>query len=293
MRAPVRPIRGRWPSWLEQRLGRFFWSDPRQILDRSTDPDSFRQTMSAINVGDTIKITGSNRHPGADALVVDMLAAEGIRDATIVDIGASDGSTSLDLIRRLDAFKAYVIADLFLTLDAVQTGRWTLFFHGDQTCILIAGPRGIAWPTESPWVRRIYARLIARARTQSTGRRSVLLLNPSVQEHIASDSRVSYQVHDVFGPWTGPRPDVIKVANLLRRLYFDDVTINAALLALMDSLPEGGHLLIVDNPRLKNTPPRGGLYRRAGNRFVPVAQTEGTPEIDDLIRAVGLETAPS
>jgi len=121
----------------------------------------------------------------------------------------------------------------------------------------------------------------------------VLLLNPSVRQHIAADPRVSYRVHDIFQPWTGPAPDVIKVANLLRRLYFDDERIVLALHALLNSLEDGGHLLIVDNPRMKNTPPRGGLYRRDGDRFVPVAQTEGTPEIDDLIRAVSLQAGPS
>jgi len=39
---------------------------------------------------------------------------------------------------------------------------------------------------------------------------------------------------------------------------------------------------------MKNTPPRGGLYRRAGDHFVTVAQTEGIPEIDDLVRTVSL-----
>jgi chemotaxis methyl-accepting protein methylase len=109
---------------------------------------------------------------------------------------------------------------------------------------------------------------------------------------MATDARVSYRVHDIFQPWSGPAPNIIKVANLLRRLYFDDARIVSALRSLLASLQDGGHLLIVDNPRMKNTPPRGGLYRRDGDRFVPVAQTVGTPEIDDLIRTVSLDSAP-
>jgi len=244
--------------------------------------------MSSFNVGETIKITGANRHPDADALLVDLLATHDRDDATIVDIGASDGSTSLDLIRRLGAFKAYVIADLFFTLDAVQVGRRTLFFQDDGTCVLIAGRRTVAWPGESRVLAGWFARLIARARSQASGRQSVLLLNPSVRQHMATDPRVSYRVHDIFQPWSGTAPDVIKVANLLRRLYFDDQKILVALRAILAGLKDGGHLLIVDNPRMKNTPPRGGLYRRDGDRFLPVAQTEGTPEIDDLIRTVSL-----
>lgn len=291
MRAPVRPIRGRWPGWLELRTPRYFRADPRDILDESVEPEVFRQAMSALNVGDTIKITGANRHPDADALVVEYLHAHEVTDATIVDIGASDGSTSLDLIQRIGSFGAYVIADLFLTLEVVQVGRRTLFFQGDGSCVLVVGPRIVAWPNESQLLMRLFSRLVGKARRQSSGRQSVLLLNPSVQRHIAADPRVSYRVHDVFEPWSGPTPDIIKVANLLRRLYFDDARIVTALRALLSSLEDGGHLFVVDNPRMKNTPPRGGLYRRSGDRFVQVAQTVGTPEIDDLIRAVTLEPA--
>lgn len=249
--------------------------------------------MTALKVGDTIKITGANRHPDADSLVVDLLATGHISDATIVDIGASDGSTSLDLIARITTFKAYVIADLFLTLEVVQVGRRTLFFQTDGTCILVVGNSTISWPTESPVLARWFRGLSTRAWQQKVRHRTLLLLNPAVQRLIAADPRVSYRVHDVFETWTGPPPDVIKVANLLRRLYFDDAKILVALRALLSSLPEGGHLLIVDNPRLRNTPPRGGLYRREGDRFRPLAQTEGTPEIDDLIRTVSLEPVPS
>lgn len=288
MRAPVRAIRGRWPSWFERGFARFVRHDPRGVLDDSLDPATFRQVMSSFNVGDTIKITGANRHPGADDLLVDLLAAHDLDEATIVDIGASDGSTSLDLIRRLRAFRSYVIADLFLTLDAVSVGRRIMFFQADGTCVLIAGRRTIAWPGESRVLSGWFARPIERARRQTAGRQSVLLLNPSVRQYMVSDPRVSYRVHDIFQPWTGPAPDVIKVANLLRRLYFDDEKIMTGLRALLAGLKDGGHLLIVDNPRIRNTPPRGGLYRRDGDGFVPVAQTEGTPEIDDLIRTVSL-----
>ena len=62
-----------------------------------------------MHVGGTIKITGGNRHPVADQMLIDNVD---LSDATIVDIGASDGSTSVDLIGKLPALKRYVIADL-------------------------------------------------------------------------------------------------------------------------------------------------------------------------------------
>lgn len=239
--------------------------------------------MSALNIGDTIKITGANRHPRADAL----LDGLDLTSATIVDIGASDGSTSLDLIRHLAEFEKYVIADLYLTLTAVRVGPWTIFLQGD-TAVLLVGRRLIAWPGESAVLSRLLSPILKSAAARRQAGREVLLLNPDVQALMRTDPRVTYRTHDVFTVWDGPAPDVIKVANLLRRLYFDDATITAGLVALLRSLPENGHLLIVDNPRMRNTPPRGGLYRRSADRFEQVAQTQGTPEVHDLIAQVSL-----
>ena len=286
MRFPIRPLRGAWPAALEQRAGRFFWPDPRVILEPDVSPADFRTAMDAIQVGDTVKITAANRHPDADALLTAHLD---LTDAVIVDIGASDGSTSADLIRTLPAFRSYVIADLFLSVDVVTVGRHDLFHDATGACVLVCGPRGLAWPARSPLVRRLYGRLITRA-ARTAERRPVLLLNPSTRALLASDARVSYAVHDVFTPWPAPAPDVIKVANLLGP-YFSDERIAEAARALLAGLDEGGHLLIVDNGRVTGAEPRGGLYRRDGGRFTLVAQTATAPAIDHVLRAAG--PAPS
>ena len=288
MRAPVRPISGRWPGAVERRLGRFFWVDPTVIAEESASAETFRRAMAALHVGDTIKITGSNRHPESDAL---LLQHVDLADAAIVDIGASDGSTSIDLIGKLPGFRSYTIADLYLHLTARSVASRTLFYDASGTLILIAGRRLVAWPSLSKAVRALYRRTIRRAAASRPGR-EVLLLNPSVRELLGSDGRVSYRVHDVFEPWTGPRPDVVKVANLLRRLYFSDDRILAALRRLHETLPEGGHLLVVDNPRIAGISERGGLFRKAGPGFEPVATTEHPPEIVDLVARVGADALP-
>ena len=281
MRAPIRPIRGRWPVALESRAGRFFWSDPRVIVDGTATPETFRSAMSAVNVGETIKITGSNRHPGADQLLIDHVD---LSAADIVDIGASDGSTSVDLIERIGQFGSYTIADLYLSLQAADVAGHVLLFDGSGECVLIIGRRVLGWPSISRPVAAAYAPLIRRA--QDAPRREVLLLNPAARDIIENDPRVSYRVHDVFTVWEGEAPDVIKVANLLRRLYFSDERITEGLQALLRSLPEGGHLLMVDNPRIAGVDYRAGLYRRVHGRFEPVATTALEPEIADLIAAV-------
>jgi hypothetical protein len=291
MRAPVRPLSGRWPAALERRLGRFFWQDPSIVLSGDASPDAFRAAMSAFYVGDTIKITGRNRHPAADDLLIENVD---VRDAVIVDVGASDGSTSLDLIERLQGFRTFVIADLFLRADAVRTGRRTVIHDSGGRPVLVVGARVVAWPDQSAWVRRLYRRTLARAAAaEAAERTSLLLLNPAVRARMARDTRVTYAVHDVFTTWPGPAPDIMKVANVLRRLYFDDDAIRRGLTAVLGSLAEGGHLLLVDNPRIKGMGPRAGLYRREGSRFRTVVETPNAPEVADLVAEVSLAKVPA
>ncbi|WP_237762606.1 hypothetical protein [Arthrobacter sp. ERGS1:01] len=269
---------------MQERLGRFFWADPRAILRADASPEEFRRAMSAIEVGGTYKITGANRHPGADEL---MLANLDLADAVIVDIGASDGSTSLDLISKLGGFKQYIIADKYLRVFARENGRKTYFYDDDGNWILVVGSRVLAWPATSGFIRALFGRG-ARTAAHRVAPREVLLLNPAVQQRMAADPRVTARVHDVFLPWEGQAPDVIKVANLLRRLYFPDADIVRALEVLLGNLPDGGHLVIVDNPRIDGMPPRCGLYRRDGGRFVVVAESENVPEISTLVTGVDL-----
>lgn len=277
---PVRPIQGRWPDFLQRRFARYFRVDPAVILNGQSTPDEFRAAMAVLRVGKTFKITGATRHPESDSLLLNHVDLFG---ASIVDIGASDGSTSLDLIRRLPPFTSYVIADLYLNVYATRIFGHTVISDSSGECILVFGSRCVAWPRLSKAARSLYWPFIAGAARHTERRREITLLNPAVRSLMAADRRITSRVHDVFQPWPDDPPDVIKVANLLRRIYFSDEAIRRALDALLASLPQGGHLLVVDNPYIKEINSRAGLYRRDGDRFVAVALTDEAPEINDLV----------
>ena len=65
-----------------------------------------------------------------------------------------------------------------------------------------------------------------------------------------------------------------------------------ALHSLFFSLSDGGHLLIVDNPRVKGGGARGGLFRRVSDTFEVVELTADPPEILDLILALNTAGKP-
>ncbi len=280
MLAPIRLVEGGWPALVERTLRRFLWADPRVVASETT-PERFRLAMKAFHLGGTYKITGTRRHQAADDLLINEVNTAG---ADIVDIGASDGSTSADLAGQLGAFASYTIADLYLEVSHVPVGRRTVFFGPGGQPILIVGNRLLAWPEMSPLVARLYSRTIRRA---ATGNRTTIpLLNPTVRQLMLTDPRIRARTHDVFTRWPAP-VDVIKVANLLRRLYFGDDRLLAGLRSIHASLVDGGHLLLVDNPRIAGINERGGLYRKDGAGFVMVAETPDVPEIADLVAQVG------
>lgn len=293
MRAPIRPLSGAWPAGVERRLRRFFRPDPKVLLDRDVSPERFRAAMSAMHVGSTIKITDRDRHPVADDLLLEHVD---LTDATIVDLGASDGTTSLDLLRRLPTFGAYVVADLYLHVTVARVLGHVVFHDEEGRCVVVAGRWWAAWPSGSPAVALLCRPFEVRARRQAGSRTQVLLLNPELVARITADRRVTYRRHDVFQPWPQPLPDVVKVANVLRRVYFTPEEIARALGALFAGLPEGGHLLVVDDghrygsyvhdDRHTGSGARAGLYRRSGDRFAVVAETASPPEIADQVRDV-------
>lgn len=182
-------------------------------------------------------------------------------------------------MRRLPGFTRYTISDRFIEVTAVKLRHRTHFFDPSGHCALIVGRRLLAWPTMSRSVNLLTFPVRHRVRYDDPRAEPILLLNPEVREVIRNDPRVKWTAHNIFEPWTGPRPDVVKVANLLRRLYFDDETILGALSNVLTSLPEGGHLLVVDNSRIPEMPPRAGLYKRSGRHFEVVAETTDIPEI--------------
>lgn len=283
---PIRLTDSGWPPGVRRVMRRFMWLDPRLVLDPGLDAASYSLAMAAFEVGSTRRITGAGRHAAADALL-DRLD---LSDAVIVDMGASDGITSVELVERLGRFREYVITDLCLVVDVARTGPRMVFRDAAGRVVVVAGPHFVAWPASSALVRLLYRPIMAR--TERSGQDGaadlqVPLLNPATRRLLERDPRVQVRAHDIFTAWPGPRPDLVKVANVLRRLYFSVERIRAALAVILFTLPEGGHLLLIDNPRV--TPPvpvRGCLYRRTGDRFEVVGRTGQPTEAHDLVLQV-------
>jgi hypothetical protein len=262
---------------------RLFRYDPGVILDDEVTSRDFRRAMLSIHVGGTYKITHTGRHGFADDLLLRHLD---LSSSHIVEMGASDGSTSVDLIRRLgNGFRTFTISDKYVELTAARVGRRIVLFDHDDHCVMVIGSRMVAWPEMSSTVHALYSRTISAARERP--RTTVPLLNPDARAIVRDDPRVTFRAHDVFEPWAGDAPDLVRAANVLRKLYFDDQQLVVALTAIHSSLAPGGHFQVIEHHRVAlDIPPRSGLYRATPQGYEIVEETENRPEIADLVLAL-------
>ncbi len=283
MKLPIKLNRDGWPRWVGHLLGRHAKRDPRLLAEpeRGDEDGDVSAAISAFKFGDTFKTTRPGRHLRSDRLLLDRADPD---STVILDIGASDGSTSLDLVRCLGAsFRRYYVTDHNLDVSYVADGGGVSFFDTSGRCILIAGPRFVSYPEESRLVQRLHADRIGRAKKRLDGAVSVPLIHPSLSDLTTADDRVVIRQYDMFDPWDGEPITVVKVGNVLNRAYFTASQIQAVLDNLLNMLPEGGLLLLVEN----RPGEQAGLFRRDGGRFVTEAAVGPGVEITDLVLEAG------
>ncbi|MGE4297868.1 MAG: hypothetical protein AB7E47_07555 [Desulfovibrionaceae bacterium] len=301
MRLPVKLNAARWPAWCGRVIARF--PDPRPLCDpvlaAGMDRAAFSAAVSAFKLGTTCKTTAPGRHARTDAAIVDMLAgtrpapeagtgpviAAGTRPV-ILDVGASDGSTSLDLMDALGGhFSAYWVTDLHVALRWRDAGGTRYFYDREDRCQCAVDDRFLYYAdyADGIWpLGDMARRVLDRAPQVGDHAPAASVVQPELVRRAATDERVRVAEHDVFTPWTGPRADCIKAANVLNRDYFPDAMIVAALGHLLAALAPGGVLCVIDNRDVE----KATLFRReerdGAARLVEARRVGAGTEIADL-----------
>ena len=267
MKAPIKLNRAGWPRALTRWLPTA--DDPRALGGpdpRALGGGDFARAVSVLKFGATFKTTSPGRHREADRVVVERFAGE---RPVILDIGASDGVTSLDLIRRLgDGFSRYFVTDYNIAVEVGADRRGVSYFRSPSgDAVLAATDRFVLYadtagaPRPASWLCRKVLGRAPRVRAW----REVKLVQPELLRLAAGDARVAVERYDMMAPWTGPAPDLVKMANVLNNVYFTPSQIRAALACQCGVLREGGRLLLVDN---RGDAERLSLFRRARGEMV-------------------------
>lgn len=219
--------------------------DPRCILQSNATPQEFSDSMSSLKFGTTYKSTKGDRFPLTLSKIAEL---EFTHPPKVLDVGASDGSASLELIQAID-FSHYFITDSNVVVLTAVDGKWTYFFTPDGCPILAASDRWVvykeatnAFPPLGLISRKTFksANLLFESSTRKTE-----LVNPRLSEIIGSD--VSFDSYNAMEQWEDGKVDFIIVANLLNRTYFDDDQMRQILNNLSAALENEGWIVLIDN----------------------------------------------
>lgn len=280
MRLPVKLNARGWP-WFVGRLP-IVREDPRRVAcPSSLSASEFSASLSVLKFGTTFKTTQPARHAQTDEILVGLLRD---RDDVILDIGASDGSTSLDLIARMGPrFAKYYVTDFNVEVSIGRDDRGTSFFRdASDRCILRATDRFVIYadvegaPAPLAWVARHLLRGEERVATWNR----VSLFQKDLLDLTRVDSRVETCQYDMFKPWRGRRPTLTKIANVLNRAYFSDDDITQAIRTQLSALEDGGHLAIIENRKNRE---RATIYQKSGAGMVPRGAVGGGCELEGLV----------
>ena len=246
MRLPIKLNKAGWPSPFADLFLAFH--DPRPLAYNpfAISAAQFSASVSSLQFGVTFKTTHPGRHAQSNRFLRETY--RGSRPV-ILDVGASDGSTSLDLIQELGgSFAYYYVTDLNLSVRCGYDSKGIVYFVDQNgSCILRASERLLVYSNTSraKFPLRLIARsLLAKCR-HAGGWRNLVLIQPALRSGAKCDPRIIIQRYDIFAPWTGPPPDLIKVANLLNNEYFADAQIKKAVQVQCSNLAPNGRLLLI------------------------------------------------
>jgi hypothetical protein len=242
MRAPIKLNRAFWPALLHSLVPSA--NDPRVLLKNHIDETAFSQAVSSFSFRSTLKVTQKDRF----LQTIHALCELDFPQAPIVlDVGCSDGITSLDVMQSLP-FKRYYATDLNTEVFCKMADGRGYFYNPNGDPIMIVSNWWVIYNETGGAIKpfgRIVRRMLRNAPQMDSEAVRIPLINPSLQKTLGE--KVLFQRHDLFQPWIGERVDLVLAANILNRCYFSDSQLAQAVKNLRAALNGSGYIAIIDN----------------------------------------------
>jgi hypothetical protein len=261
------------PSALRQLLHAS--DDPRAMLRTDADGRAFARAVSVLKFGRTFKSTAPSRFPHT---LLELRRLSFAAPPVVLDVGASDGSTSLDVMQAIE-FRRYYCTDLNVETEVTERGAWTYFHAHGGTPILAASDRWIAYNDVAGAPLPLSAlcrRIFAQAPSPEQGSRRVPLMNPTLRARLGHE--VIFQCYNALEPWRGEPADLVLTANLLNRSYFRDAELIQILGHLRGALAARGWLVLIENRKHE----RASLLRIEGGAVRVHARVGSGAELEPL-----------
>lgn len=210
-----------------------FKVDPGILLNNDFDPDNFSMMISEISVGPAFKTTGYERHNSSDD-IIHRYARAYPKLKHVVDIGVSDGTSALYLIRKLKNIPGVTINlyDKYTHLNSYRKWYGNIYSNQDNRIVYIKA-----------FFLLLYVYPV-KCIINSSNARKIPFDNPKIK-----DLQLNVEYFDIFKTRLETQVDFIKCANVLNPVYFSPEEIRLALRNLYDNMVDGGYLFIIHNTK--------------------------------------------
>ena len=216
----------------------------------------FSRVMSSIRIGRIYKVTSPARLEETNRVLCAQLRKRGIKQIHFLDLGGSDGITTLETLRllesKLDIAVCATLVDRYIDLQRYESSWLTEYRMSDGSPVMARlGCLGLLLSDVSPtrypvsrWLGRLF--LSCRAFREAMPLTATFsLINPMVVAH-PSLAVVEWNAlernPDLVGQF-----DVIRASNILNLGYFSRPQIEQALSHLHDYLVDSGLLIVSRN----------------------------------------------
>ena len=239
------------------------------VLKQDVDTDEsgrlFALGTSRLKIGKISKTTGLERTNLADELLLKIARKEDLPD--LLEIGVSDGSSSLGLFSLKDVFGRVVLTDRFSRFyeRGIPFGKIILDADGRRY--------GVKFICFFIYLSPILVENIE-------GYSPIEVVNPILRKRYGIQEITRF---NMFEDVLDDPVDIIKCANILNKVYFSDEQLLAAVVNLRLSLNDGGHLVISQNNNSYTDGEAVFVMQKVGSGF-QVLESVNEHDIIDLFQ---------
>lgn len=260
-----------------------------KYLSGVSDESTFAKIIRRIRLANgSYKTTQVGRFGEVDDYLTQLLQKG--KKYRIHDVAASDGITSTELIRKLQAIPIgfdFLISDKYSRIFYRERYGCIEYLDSDGITLRssvwgIMADKGQAWKFA---LTKLLGILLAQVKLfEGAPKKEILLLNPVTLQFMEKES-VTFIDYDIFdqSPPKEEGFDIIRAMNILNLTYFSEVALVTALRNILSSLKENG-LFIVGRTNTRTNQNHATIYRKENNRMLPLRSFHTGSEIDHLVQ---------
>ncbi|MAT10605.1 MAG: hypothetical protein CMM02_06315 [Rhodopirellula sp.] len=246
--------------------------NPSKILDEGCNRLHYIRAVSNLKFSGVFKTTTSNRFLKTIIKLSERLV--NIDDSVILEVGASIGTTTLDIQSQLK-YKRYFATDLNISLFYKIIGKWVFFFDKNNNLILVTNDFFIFYVNDLKC--GIIKKYLLKKIPNHIELESTQLIDPDLVK--LNSNKIVFTEYDIFTAWNRDKVDIVIAANILNLAYFTVSQISLACSNLAKALHDDGMLIVVDNRDVE----KSTIFKWNGINYEILNRINGGTEIESII----------